>query len=126
LAEHGREVLRGPVSRVAAIIGVAEALANGELVLDVSTPADEFTGRLTALPGVGPWTAGYLAMRVLGTPDVLLTSDLVIVQSAAALGLPAGPRALAAYGAAWAPWRSYAGLHLWRARPVKSKAAPAS
>jgi AraC family transcriptional regulator of adaptative response / DNA-3-methyladenine glycosylase II len=119
LAEHGREVLRGPVSRVAAIIGVAEALASGELVLDVSTPVDEFTARLTSLPGVGPWTAGYLAMRVLGTPDVLLTSDLVIVQSAAALGLPGEPRGLANYGAAWAPWRSYAGLHLWRARPVK-------
>jgi AraC family transcriptional regulator of adaptative response / DNA-3-methyladenine glycosylase II len=118
LAEHGHEVLRGPASRVNAIIGVAEALASGALDLDVSTPVAEFTARLTALPGVGPWTAGYLAMRVLGNPDILLTSDLVILQSAAALGLPASAKTLAVHGERWSPWRSYAGLHLWRARPV--------
>jgi AraC family transcriptional regulator of adaptative response / DNA-3-methyladenine glycosylase II len=117
IAEHGREVLRGPASRVSSIVGVAEAIARGELSLDVGTPVDEFTAALVALPGVGPWTAGYLAMRVLGNPDILLTSDLVIVQSAAALGLPAKPRELDAYGERWAPWRSYASMHLWRARP---------
>jgi AraC family transcriptional regulator of adaptative response / DNA-3-methyladenine glycosylase II len=117
-AEHGASALRGPVSRVASIIGVAEALADGRLTLDVATPIDEFTAELTALPGVGPWTAGYVAMRVLGNPDVLLTSDLVIRQSAVALGLPSAPRELAARGERWAPWRSYAGLHLWRARPA--------
>lgn len=117
LAEQGHEVLRGPASRVATIIGAARALAEGDLMLDVGMPVDEFTARLTALPGIGPWTAGYLAMRVLGNPDVLLTSDLVIRQSAAALGLPASPAGLAARAGRWAPWRSYAGLHLWRARP---------
>ena len=118
IASRGHEVLRGPASRVATIIGTAEAIAAGELVLDVGMPADEFTAALTALPGIGPWTAGYLAMRVLGNPDTLLTSDLVILQSAAALGLPATRRSLAHYAQRWAPWRSYAGLHLWRARPV--------
>jgi AraC family transcriptional regulator, regulatory protein of adaptative response / DNA-3-methyladenine glycosylase II len=118
LAEHGHTVLRGPASRVSTILGAARALASGELVLDVGMPADEFTARLVALPGIGPWTAGYLAMRVLGNPDVLLTSDLVIRQSAAALGLPSPPRALAERGTRWAPWRSYAGLHLWRSRPT--------
>ena len=117
IAEHGSEVLRGPASRVSSIIGVAEALASGSLTLDVGTPIEEFTASLTALRGVGPWTAGYLAMRVLGNPDVLLTSDLIILQSAGALGLPSTARELAVRGAAWAPWRSYAGMHLWRARP---------
>ena len=117
LAERGREVLRGPASRIKTVVGVAEALASGNLVLDVATPVDEFEANLMRLPGVGPWTAGYLAMRVLGNPDVLLTSDLVILQSAAALGLPATAKALAAHGQRWAPWRSYAALHLWRARP---------
>jgi AraC family transcriptional regulator of adaptative response / DNA-3-methyladenine glycosylase II len=117
VVEGGRAVLRGPASRITTIMNVAESLASGSLSLDVATPVDEFTSSLTALPGVGPWTAGYLAMRVLGNPDTLLTSDLVIVQSAAASGLPSNPRALAAYGRKWAPWRSYAGLHLWRARP---------
>jgi AraC family transcriptional regulator of adaptative response / DNA-3-methyladenine glycosylase II len=117
LAERGGDVLRGPVSRINTVVGVAEALASGELALDLSTPVEEFEANLTRLPGVGPWTAGYLAMRVLGNPDVLLTSDLVILQSAAALGLPGTAKALAAHGERWAPWRSYAALHLWRARP---------
>lgn len=116
LAEHGREVLRGPVSRIATVIGVAEALASGTLRLDVGMPVEELTASLVALPGVGPWTAGYLAMRVLGNPDVLLTTDLVMLKSAANLGLPATARGLAEYGTRWAPWRSYAGLHLWRSR----------
>jgi AraC family transcriptional regulator of adaptative response / DNA-3-methyladenine glycosylase II len=63
-------------------------------------------------------------MRVLGNPDVLLTSDLVILQSAAALGLPGTAKELAAHGERWAPWRSYAALHLWRARPVARAAVP--
>jgi AraC family transcriptional regulator of adaptative response / DNA-3-methyladenine glycosylase II len=118
LAEHGREALRGPASRINTIVGVAEALASGELTLDLATPIEEFEQNLLRLPGVGPWTAGYLAMRVLGNPDVLLTSDLVILQSAAALGLPGTAKGLTAHGERWAPWRSYAALHLWRARPV--------
>ncbi len=118
IAEHGARVLRGPATRVASIIGVAEALASGTLELDLGTPVAEFTARLMAQPGVGPWTAGYLAMRVLGNPDVLLTTDLVLLQSAAALGMPATPGALSDHGARWAPWRSYAGLHLWAARPT--------
>ena len=123
LAEHGREVLRGPASRISTIVGAAEAVASGQLVLDLGMPADEFTSRLVALPGIGPWTAGYLAMRVLGNPDVLLSTDLVMLQSAAALGLPGTARGLADHAARWAPWRSYAGLHLWRARPVAARSA---
>jgi AraC family transcriptional regulator of adaptative response / DNA-3-methyladenine glycosylase II len=122
LAEHGHDVLRGPVARINTVVGVAEALATGDLVLDLSTPVDEFETNLMRLPGVGPWTAGYLAMRVLGNPDVLLASDLVILQSAAALGLPGTAKGLAAHGERWAPWRSYAAVHLWRARPVAGAA----
>lgn len=118
LAERGSEVLRGPASRIRTIVGAAEAIAAGDLRLDLGMPAAEFTAGLTALPGIGPWTAGYLAMRVLGNPDVLLATDLVIQQSAAALGLPSDPRGLGGHGARWAPWRSYASLHLWRARPL--------
>ncbi|HEY8912311.1 AlkA N-terminal domain-containing protein [Lacisediminihabitans sp.] len=116
IAEHGGEALRGPSSRVASVLGVARAIASGSLALDVGMTTEEFTARLTALPGVGPWTAGYLAMRVLGSPDVLLTTDLVMLVSAGRLGLPSTSRALAAHGTRWAPWRSYAGLHLWAAR----------
>lgn len=116
IADRGRDVLRGPASRVTSIVGIAEAIASGDLDLDVATPVDDFRASLEAFPGVGPWTSGYLAMRVLGNPDILLTGDLVIAQSAALRGLPATPKALSRYSAEWAPWRSYAGLHLWRAR----------
>lgn len=114
----GLDVLRGPSSRIRTIMGVAEALASRELVLDVGMPSEEFIARLTALPGIGPWTAGYLAMRVLGNPDILLSTDLVMLQSAAAMGMPSTAKTLATHGAKWAPWRSYAGMHLWRNRPV--------
>jgi len=117
--ERGREVLRGPASRIETIMGVAEALASGDLVLDVGMPSDEFMAKLTALPGIGPWTAGYLAMRVLGNPDILLSTDLVILQSAAAMGMPGTMKTLSAYSSRWAPWRSYAGMHLWRNRPAQ-------
>jgi AraC family transcriptional regulator of adaptative response / DNA-3-methyladenine glycosylase II len=118
IAERGREVLRGPASRVATIVGAAEAIAEGRLRLDVGMPLEEFIAGLESLPGIGPWTSGYLAIRVLGNPDVLLAGDLVMQQSAAAHGIPSTARSLAAHGVRWAPWRSYAGLHLWRSRPT--------
>ena len=126
IAERGGAVLRGPANRVAGIISVADAVATGRLRLDVETPVVELREQLLALPGVGPWTAGYLAMRVLGNPDVFLETDLVIRQSAEALGLPGAPRALAQRAAAWAPWRSYASLQLWRHRPAPQSPASRS
>jgi AraC family transcriptional regulator of adaptative response / DNA-3-methyladenine glycosylase II len=113
LADRGHEVLRGPAARVAAIRTVAEVVAAGDLPLDPATPVTELRERLLALPGVGPWTTEYLAMRALGHPDAFPSTDLVLLQSAAALGIHPSPRA------AWAPWRSYAALHLWRARPAR-------
>jgi AraC family transcriptional regulator of adaptative response / DNA-3-methyladenine glycosylase II len=55
-------------------------------------------------------------MRILGNPDVLLDSDLVVLQSAALHGLPTTRRSIAEHGVRWAPWRSYVTMHLWRAR----------
>jgi len=121
-AEGGAAVLRGPATRVRSILGVADALASGDLELDVGLPAAEFTARLTALPGIGEWTAGYLAMRVLGSPDILLSTDLVMLHAARDLGIASNARTLAAHGERWAPWRSYAGLHLWRSRSASPPA----
>jgi AraC family transcriptional regulator of adaptative response / DNA-3-methyladenine glycosylase II len=115
LAELGPDVLRGPASRRAAIHGVAVAIASRDLVVDATLSVDELTARLVAMPGIGPWTAGYVALRTLGAPDVLLATDLVLLKGAALLRLPAEPRTLAEYAKRWSPYRSYAGLHLWRA-----------
>ena len=86
-----------------------------QLVVAPERERAELRADLLALPGIGPWTAGYLAMRVTREPDELLVSDLALRNGAVRLGLPGDPRALAARGEAWAPWRSYASMHLWRA-----------
>mgnify|MGYP001077172703 CR=1 FL=1 len=125
IAARGRDVLRGPSSRIDAIVGVAEALVDGRLQLDIGMPLAEFRAALLAQRGIGPWTADYLAMRALGAPDVLPVDDLVIRQSAAALGLPGDRTGLDRHAARWSPWRSYAALHLWRARPPRARSARA-
>ncbi|MBM7025600.1 DNA-3-methyladenine glycosylase family protein [Clavibacter zhangzhiyongii] len=114
IARDGAELLRGPARRTATLIRLAEALATGELVIEHGMPRDELRSALVAFHGVGPWTADYVAMRALGSPDVLLSGDLIVRRGAAALGLPDEARALDARAAAWSPWRSYATLHLWR------------
>ena len=66
---------------------------------------------LLALPGIGPWSADYIAMRALGHPDVFLPGDLGLRRAVGRLGGDA--RDLARTSEAWRPWRSYAALHLW-------------
>ncbi|WP_353815594.1 AlkA N-terminal domain-containing protein [Agromyces sp. SYSU T00266] len=114
IAEHGAEVLRGPAARIRTILDVTGRIATGDLVVAPERERAELRAELLAVPGIGPWTAGYLAMRVTREPDELLVSDLALRNGAARLGLPADAKALAARGAAWAPWRSYASMHLWR------------
>ncbi len=109
-------MLRGPARRTETIVRVATALAEGSLRLDVGAAREDFESRLQAIPGIGGWTSGYLAMRVLGRPDVLLTEDLALRNGARRLGLPSDRRELVAYSTRWSPWRSYAGMHLWRSR----------
>ncbi len=113
IAALGPAVFAGPRARAEAIVTAATALAGGTLALDPADP--QARGKLLALPGIGPWTADYLAMRVLGDHDVLLVDDLALRRGAAALGLPDHPRDLAERALAWRPFRSYAGMHLWHA-----------
>jgi AraC family transcriptional regulator of adaptative response / DNA-3-methyladenine glycosylase II len=117
IAEEGERVLRGPAARIRTIVDVARRLEHGDLVVSADREREELARDLLAVPGIGPWTAGYVSMRVTRAPDVLLTSDLVLRYGAAALGLPSDAAALAAEGVRWAPWRSYASMHLWRAAP---------
>ncbi|SIQ09162.1 DNA-3-methyladenine glycosylase 2 family protein [Micromonospora avicenniae] len=105
---------RMPAGRRETIRGLARAVAEGELELAPGGDREETVRRLMALPGVGPWTAGYVAMRALGDPDVLLPTDLAVRRGAAARGLPDDPKTLAAYADRWRPWRSYAVIRLWR------------
>jgi AraC family transcriptional regulator of adaptative response / DNA-3-methyladenine glycosylase II len=120
IAANGAEVLRGPAARIRTIVDVASRLASGELVVAPERERHELQADLLAVPGIGPWTAGYLAMRVTRAPDVLLVSDLALRNGAARLGLPDDTRDLERYGARWAPWRSYASMHLWRMASERS------
>jgi AraC family transcriptional regulator of adaptative response / DNA-3-methyladenine glycosylase II len=119
IAERGAEVLRGPARRTAAILGVAAAMADDSLRVHPGRDPEQLRAELTALPGVGPWTAGYILMRVLGATDELLVSDVALTKGAATLGLAdagrPGQDELSRRGRRWRPWRSYAGMHLWRA-----------
>ena len=104
-----------PRARAAALVGLCRALAGGDLRLDGGVDRDESRRRLMALPGIGPWTAGYVAMRALGDPDVFLVEDLGVRHALRRLGGPDDAREARALAAAWAPWRSYASQHLWQA-----------
>ncbi len=104
-----------PAARRNTLLALALAVADGRLHLDPGADRAETEARLLEIPGIGPWTAQYVALRALGDPDVLLQTDLGVRRGAAALGLPADPRNLAAHAArSWAPWRSYATIRLWR------------
>jgi 3-methyladenine DNA glycosylase/8-oxoguanine DNA glycosylase len=102
-----------PGRRIAALQGLARAVADGDVRLDDDADRDATRAALLALPGIGPWTVDYLAMRALGDRDAFPAGDLGLRRAAAALGLPTEERALRAYAERWRPWRAYAAMHLW-------------
>ena len=97
-----------PGARAAAVHGLARAIARGELRLDMRA-LEPFVAAATALPGIGPWTAHYLAMRALHLPDAFPAADLGVKK---ALG-GASPKRAEARAEAWRPFRSYAVMYLW-------------
>ncbi|KUL21919.1 hypothetical protein ADL15_49490 [Actinoplanes awajinensis subsp. mycoplanecinus] len=103
-----------PAARRATIRALATAVADHRIDLEPTADRAETTARLLELPGIGPWTAGYVAMRAIGDPDVFLATDLAARRGAAALDLPDSAKALAAHAERWRPWRSYALVRLWR------------
>ncbi len=115
VAELPDEAFRMPVARRQTIRALAQAVADGKLNLEPGADRDETVARLHELPGIGAWTAGYVAMRAIGDPDVFLPTDLAARRGARNLGLPDSPAALAAHAERWRPWRSYALIRLWRA-----------
>jgi AraC family transcriptional regulator of adaptative response / DNA-3-methyladenine glycosylase II len=98
-----------PGARARALSAVAQAFAGGSLRLDRASDPAQAARALTALPGVGEWTAQYLSMRALGWPDAFPASDLALRKALG--GLDA--RAATARAEAWRPFRAYAAVHLW-------------
>lgn len=101
-------------ARAAALRGFARAVAGGTLELDAFTGPGDALERLTALPGIGEWTAQYLAMRALGEPDAFPAGDLGVRRALAAGGALPAERQVLARAEAWRPWRAYATLALWQ------------
>jgi AraC family transcriptional regulator of adaptative response / DNA-3-methyladenine glycosylase II len=99
-------------SRCASVRAAAVAYASGEIRLDPTADRDETRRRLLALPGVGPWTAEYAAMRALGDPDAFPASDLVLRR-----------RTDPNRTATWRPWRAYGAMHVWTDFLLTSEAA---
>jgi AraC family transcriptional regulator of adaptative response / DNA-3-methyladenine glycosylase II len=108
---YGRIARLGmPGARARTVLALARAVADGGLVLMPNAGIEATLGKLRALPGVGEWTAQYIAMRALAWPDAFPHTDLGVMK---ALGETSPRRALAA-GETWRPWRAYAVMHLWQ------------
>ncbi|NUO72279.1 MAG: DNA-3-methyladenine glycosylase 2 family protein, partial [Frateuria sp.] len=114
-------------ARAQTIRGIARALLDGRADFRGEQSLEEFTARWTALPGIGDWTAHYMAMRALSHPDAFPAADLILRRAAAGDGGELSTRALSAMAEAWRPWRAYAVMHLWRGAadqaPVSRKRA---
>ncbi|MBL1097609.1 AlkA N-terminal domain-containing protein [Streptomyces coffeae] len=109
LADAPLTELGMPGSRRATLRTLATALADGAVRLDAGADREQSEREVLALRGIGPWTAGYLRMRALGDPDVLLAGDVAVRAGARRAGVRLED------AESWRPWRSYAMHHCWNA-----------
>jgi AraC family transcriptional regulator, regulatory protein of adaptative response / DNA-3-methyladenine glycosylase II len=109
---NGAELARLGVvmARAGSLLALAKAVAERKLLLEPGADVAETMGRLKEVPGIGEWTAQYVAMRALTWPDAFPHTDLGIAR---ALG-GRDPQRVLAIAEAWRPWRSYAAMHLWK------------
>jgi AraC family transcriptional regulator of adaptative response / DNA-3-methyladenine glycosylase II len=124
------ETLAMPRARGRALVGLAAAAAADPELFGMRRSLDEAVAALRALPGIGEWTAQYIAMRALREPDAFPSADIGLMR---ALEGPDGVRPTApellARAERWRPWRAYAASHLWAAdpkNPSESKHAKAA
>jgi len=102
-----------PRARAGAIQALARAVEAGRLALDGSRELDDSVRELSALPGIGEWTAQVVAMRALREPDAFPAGDLGLRRALGSDGRPATPAQVRALAEAWRPWRAYAAALLW-------------
>jgi AraC family transcriptional regulator of adaptative response / DNA-3-methyladenine glycosylase II len=113
LAQVDPERLAMPRARRRALLALAAGLAGGEIALDAGADREEVRRRLLALPGIGPWTVEYVAMRALRDPDAFPASDLGVRHALERLGHDGQPAIAAKLAERWRPYRAYAVQHLW-------------
>lgn len=100
-------------SRAQALRHMARAVIDGRVGFQTEQALDEFIADWTALPGIGDWTANYIAMRALGHPDAFPAGDLILRRQAAPGAAALTEKSLRLRAEAWRPWRAYAVIQLW-------------
>ncbi len=111
-------------NRATAIHSLAAAVVADPDFLDRLETLEQTLAVLCQLPGIGPWTAQYVAMRGLQLPDAFPAGDLGLLRAISNLETPMTRGELEARSQPWRPWRAYAALHLWAANQKQSAAAP--
>jgi AraC family transcriptional regulator of adaptative response / DNA-3-methyladenine glycosylase II len=122
LAGADPATLAMPAARRRALLGLARALAGGEIVLDGGADRQSVRRQLLALPGIGRWTTEYIAMRALGDPDAFLPSDLGVRHALEQLGHDGAPAAAGRLAERWRPYRAYAVQYLWASLDPQGRA----
>ncbi len=113
LAETDLQALAGLGPLRETLQTLAARLSNNEVRVDGGSDPTEALTRLLAIPGIGPWTAAYVAMRGFHDPDAFPHRDAGLRRALKALGRPHDTRSLPVLEQQWRPWRAYAALHLW-------------
>ncbi|GAB3538903.1 AlkA N-terminal domain-containing protein [Arthrobacter tecti] len=121
LVEGARPLLKGPGRRTSSLLRAVEALAAGALTIGVEDSPVELAEKLLPLPGIGPWTVRYVAMRVLGATDIQLDNDSAVRNGWSKLTKAAPDlRPAPSWMEQFSPWRSYATMHLRRLAAEKT------
>jgi AraC family transcriptional regulator of adaptative response / DNA-3-methyladenine glycosylase II len=100
-------------ARAHSLVGLAQAVSQRKIVLAYAANVEEQIESLMSLPGIGHWTANYIAMRALHWPDAFPTGDLVLMRAARS-----NQKQLQLRSEAWRPWRAYAAHYLWQSSGV--------
>ncbi|WP_447938904.1 AlkA N-terminal domain-containing protein [Pseudoxanthomonas mexicana] len=111
-------------ARADTIRGLSRALLDGRVDFRPERTLEDFTSRWVALPGIGQWTAHYMALRALGHPDAFPADDLVLQKAVPTDGTRMTAKALTARADAWRPWRGYAVIHVWKGSMPVAKPPP--
>lgn len=123
LADADVSVIGMPKARAETIRALASAVRDGDLSLGFAADPRKVTDALCALPGIGEWTAQYIAMRAFGEPDAYPADDLGLRKALATNGRPATKREAEQQAETWRPWRAYAVMHLWTGLSDKMEVA---
>lgn len=121
IAEANLDGIGMPSKRVATLQRTALAYCEGRLALHADDGMDDLIERLSAINGIGPWTAQYIALRAFGVADAFPASDLGLLKAKVWGKDGIGIRTITERAEAWRPWRAYAAMYLWQSYAEKAR-----